>query len=82
MQRILMILSSIAIEDTVKQHAGNVFFRSSVILNEAGERVENALIKVPTKALCEVIEKYGQDMEAIPFVMPLLTIVSPKSAQS
>jgi len=81
MQKILMALSSLAIHDTVIQKDGFVFFRSNVILDSDGERINHALVKVSTKALCEVIDKYGQDMEAVPFVMPLLTIVNPKQGE-
>jgi|GEM_PF-4161513 len=80
MQRILMLLSQVALPDTITQHGGKIFFRSSVLHNSQGDIVSEALISCPTKAVNEVIEKYGQGHEAIPFVMPLLTMVYPKQS--
>ena len=80
MQRILMLLSSLSLPDTVTQRDGKIFFRSSVIRDSKGELIENSLISCPTRAVNNVIEKYGQGHEALPFVMEHLTMVHPKQS--
>ena len=82
MEKFLMLLSQVALPDTIIQRNGYLFFRSSVLHNNQGEPVENALIKVDTKSVNEVIEKHGQGHEAIPHVMKFLTMVFPKQIQS
>ena len=78
MQKFLMLLAPLAVPDTIIQRNGYLFFRSSVLHNDEGELVTNALIKCPAKAVNEVIEKYGQGHEAIPHVLKFLTMVFPK----
>lgn len=78
MQKFSMLLSQVAIPDTIIHRNGWLFFRSSVLYNDQGELVANALIKCPAKAVNEVIEKYGQGHEAIPHVLKFLTMIFPK----